>query len=133
MGTATGGFLTAVLAASVSAGLIVVTLTVLLVDMLRGEPNPDSLTLRLYLLFGGTVAGILIAAFAAWRLLQPVSSAYRRGGLSVVASFATVVFMLVCIPIHQWLGRTGLFIVLGVSCLAAVILARKALRLRGAT
>jgi hypothetical protein len=133
MGTATGGFLTAVLTAAVSAGLIVVTLTVLLVDMLRGEPSPDSLTLRLYLLFGGTVAGILIAAFAAWRLLQPVSSPYRRGGLSVVAGFATVVFMLVCIPIHQWLGRSGLFIVLAVSCLAAVILTRQALRLRGAT
>jgi hypothetical protein len=133
MGTATAGFLTAVLAAAASTGLIVVTLTVLLVDMLRGESSPDSLTLRLYVLFGGTVAGILIAAFAAWRLLQPVSSPYRRGGLSVVASFATVVLMLVCIPVHQWLGRTGLFIVLAVSCLAAVVLARQALRLRGAT
>ncbi len=122
-------FLTAALACAVSAGLVMVTATVLLVDALRGGADPENLTLRLYLLFSGTLAGILIAAWAAWHLLGPISSPYRRGGLAMVSGFATVLLMLVCIPINQALGRTGLVMLLGLSGVTAGLLARRVKRL----
>lgn len=126
------GFLAAALACAVSAGLLVVTATVLLVETLRGGAQPESLTLRLYLLFGGTLGGVLIAAGAAWRLLGPIESVYRRGGLAMVSGFSTVLLMLICIPVNQLLGRTGLIILLVLSAIAAALLGRRARRL-GAT
>lgn len=128
-GSGTLGFLAATLACAVSAGLMVVTATVLLADALRDKAYPESLTLRLYLLFGGTLAGILFASWAAWRLLGPITSAYRRGGLAMVSGFSTVLLMLICIPINQVLGRTGLVVLLGLSGIAAVLLGRRARRL----
>ena len=128
-GAATVGFLATALLGAVAAGLVVVTMTVLVVDALRAPGPPESLTPRLYLLFGGTLAGILIAALAAWRLLEPISSTYRRGGLAVVAGFATVLLMLVCIPVNQLLGRTGLAALFVLSAITAVLLARRARRL----
>jgi hypothetical protein len=128
-GSGTLSFLAAALVCAVSAGLVVITATVLLVDALRAGAHPEGLHLRLYLLFGGTLAGTLIAAWAAWRLLDPIPSTYRRGGLAMVSAFATVVLMLVCIPIHQLLGRTGLLLLLGLSGITAMLLARRAKRL----
>lgn len=128
-GRTTLGFLATALACAVAVGLVVVTATVLLVDALRGGTHSETLTLRLYLLFGGTVSGVLIAALAAWRLLDPISSPYRRGGLAMVSGFATVLLMLVCIPINQLLGRVGLLILLGLSGITAALLARRARRL----
>jgi hypothetical protein len=124
----TVGFVAAVAAAAVSLGLVLITATVLGVDALRSKDNPN-LNLALYLLFGGTLAGILLAAGAAWWLLQPIGSAYRRGGLAMVCAFATVLLMLICIPIHQVLGRPGLVGLLGLSGGAAALLARRARRL----
>ncbi len=123
------GFVATVAACAVSAGLMVVTATVLLVDVLRGENQQQNLTLRLYLLFGGTLFGIVLAAWAAWRLLDPIASAYRRGGLAMVSGFSTVLLMLVCIPINQLLGRTGLIVLLALSAIAAAALGRRARRL----
>ncbi|MGH7510113.1 MAG: hypothetical protein ACREMZ_11690 [Gemmatimonadales bacterium] len=127
-GTGTLRFLAAVSACAVSAGLMVITATVLLVETLRSGSDPN-LSLRLYLLFGGTLAGILLAAYAAWRLLGPVGSTYRRGGLAMVSGFATVIAMLVCIPVNQLLGRIGLLVLLALSGTAAVLLGRQARRL----
>jgi len=118
-----------VAACALSAGLTVVTATVLLVDALRGGEYPENLTLRLYLLFGGTLTGVLMAAWAAWRLLQPIASTYRRGGLAMVSGFATVLLMLVCIPVNQLLGRSGLVALLALSATAAILLAKRARRL----
>jgi len=123
------GFLAAVLTCAGSAGLMVVTATVLLVDTLRDHAYPESLTLRLYLLFGGTLAGVLIASWAAWRLLDPIASTYRRGGLAMVSGFSTVLLMLICIPINQLLGRIGLVVLLALSGIAAALLGRRARRL----
>lgn len=109
--------------------MMLITGTVLVVDALR--PVADRSTdLRLYLLFGGTLAGILLAGFTAWGLLGPVESLYRRGGLAMVSAFATVLVMLVCIPINEWFGRNGLFLLLACFGLAAALLGRRALRLR---
>ena len=128
-GGKTLGFLAAALACAVSAGLMVVTATVLLVEVLRGEAQQENLTLRLYFLFGGTLSGIALAGWAAWSLLRPIASAYRRGGLAMVSGFATVVLMLICIPINQLLGRIGLVILLALSAVAAALLGRRARRL----
>ena len=128
-GGKTLGFLAAALACAVSAGLMVVTATVLLVEVLRGEAQQENLTLRLYFLFGGTLSGIALAGWAAWSLLGPIESAYRRGGLAMVSGFATVVLMLICIPINQLLGRIGLVILLALSAVAAALLGRRARRL----
>jgi hypothetical protein len=108
---------------------MVVTATVLLVDALRGEAQQENLTLRLYLLFGGTLSGVVLAGWAAWRLLDPIASAYRRGGLAMVSGFCTVLLMLICIPINQLLGRTGLILLLTLSAIAATLLGRRARRL----
>jgi hypothetical protein len=123
------GFVATVALCALLAGLTVVTATVLLVEALRGGSYPENLHLRLYLLFGGTLSGILLAAWSAWRLLEPVASTYMRGGLSMVAGFGTVLLMLVCIPIHQLLGRSGLLVLFGFSGVAALLLARRARRL----
>jgi hypothetical protein len=121
-------FVAAVVACAVSVGLLVITATVLGVDALRTAEGPRHLDLSFYLLVGGTLSGVLLAAYAAWRLLAPVASAYRRGGLSLVCAFATVLLMLICIPVHQLLGRTGLLILLALAAIAALTLARRARR-----
>ena len=124
----TFGFIAAVAAGAVSLGLVVITATVLGVDALRSG-QPASLNPALYLLFGGTLGGILAAAGMAWWLLGPIESTYRRGGLAMVCGFATVLLMLICIPVHQFLGRSGLFALMTLCTLAAALLARRARRL----
>jgi hypothetical protein len=49
--------------------------------------------------------------------------------LSLVFGFATVLLMLICIPVHQFFGRTGLVALLAICTVAAATLARRARRL----
>ena len=125
------GFVATVVGSGAFIGLIVITATALGVDSLRVDNAGDNLDRSFYLLVGGTLTGLLAAAFAAWRLLAPVDSVYRRGALSIVCSFATVLLMLVCIPIHQLLGRNGLLLLLALSGPIALILVHRARRLGG--
>jgi hypothetical protein len=115
---------------AVAFGLAVVTATVLGVDLLR-PPTASAapqLGAPLYLLFFGTMAGLVLAGAVAWLLLSPILSIYRRGGLSIVSGLATVLAMLLCIPVHQLGGRAGLA-ALGVSALgASLLMARRARR-----
>jgi hypothetical protein len=119
-------FVATVLASAVSLGLLVISGTVFVVDGLRRGDQPGNLDLSFYLLAGGTLLGILGAAFATWRLLAPIGSVYRRGGLSIVSAFATVLLMLVCIPVNQVFGRNGLLMLLAASAALAIILSRLA-------
>ncbi len=83
-----------------------------------------------YLLFGGTLGGHSGGCrIAAWRLLEPIPSLYRRGGLAIVSAFATVLLMLVCIPVNQMFGATGLLVTMGLSGIAAALLAARSRRL----
>jgi hypothetical protein len=50
----------------------------------------------------------------------------------MVSGFSTVLLMLICIPVNQLLGRTGLIGLLALSAVAAGFLGRRARRL-GAT
>jgi hypothetical protein len=120
------GFLAVVVASGAFIGLTIISVIVLAVDSLRsnaGAPPPDT---SFYLLAVGTLAGVLAAGFASWHLLAPLGSVYRRGALSIICSFATVLLMLVCIPVHQLLGRTGLLGLAALSALVALVLAYRA-------
>ena len=109
---------------AVAFGLAIVSATVLGVDLLRSESPAPEFGAPLYLLFFGTMAGVVLAGVVAWRVLDPILSIYRRGGLSVVSGLATVLAMLLCIPVHQLAGRAGLG-ALGVgSLLLSLLLAR---------
>jgi hypothetical protein len=121
----TFGFLAQVGAGALLLGLTIISGTVLAVDFLRSSQPADSGP-AFYILFGGTCAGILAAAGTAWSLLSPIDSAYRRGALAMVAGFATVLLMLLCIPVHQLLGRGGLGAMMAGCAVAAVILIRRA-------
>jgi hypothetical protein len=123
------GFIGTAAACAVCVGMLMITATVLGVDALRSDQGPRNLDLAFYLLVGGTLGGILLAATAAWHLLAPVGSTYRKGALSIVSAFATVLFMLVCMPVNQLFGRTGLLALLAICGVAALILARRTRRL----
>jgi hypothetical protein len=123
------GFIATSIGCALSLGLLVITATLLEVQTTRaaGTRSTDA---AFYLLVGGTLAGIFIAGFAAWHLLAPIPSTYRRGGLSMVCGFATVILMLICVPVHEFLGRNGLYALLGLAGASTVILGQLALRVR---
>ena len=111
-------------------GLAAVSLTVLGVGYLRPAtppPNPASGP-AFYLLMLGTLFGLVLAGAVAWRLLAPVLSTYRRGGLSLVTAMATVLPMLLCMAVNQLAGRTGLVTLALAAVLAALVLAGLARR-----
>ncbi|HEU4681616.1 MAG TPA: hypothetical protein VFS51_07720 [Gemmatimonadales bacterium] len=112
---------------------MVITGTVLAADALRAGGDSTSLDLRLYLIFGGTLSGMLLAGLSAWLLFKPLASTYRRGGLAIVCAFATVPLMLVCIPVFERFGRPGLLSLLAFCGLSAVLLAAAASWLRTRT
>jgi hypothetical protein len=124
------GFLTAALGCAVASGLAVITATVLVADALRTTYASANLELRLYWIFGGTLAGVLLAGLVGWRLLEPITSTYRRGGLAVVSAFATVVLMLISAGLFELYGRSGLLAFLGLCVVSSVLLAYQARRLK---
>jgi hypothetical protein len=114
---------------AVAFGLAIVSATVLGVTLLRTDaisPAPQ-LGAPLYLVFFGTMAGLVLAGVVAWRLLDPILSIYRRGGLSIVSSVATVPAMLICIPVNQLAGSAGLG-ALGVGALLLSLLLARLVR-----
>jgi hypothetical protein len=120
--------------AGMAAGLAIISASVATVGLVRsaaGDPGPG-LSLALVLLLAGTLGGLLLAGITTWHLMASVDSAYRRGGLALVSSFATVILMLVTMPLNQLAGPAGL---LGLAALAAVlglVLTRRARRIRAA-
>jgi hypothetical protein len=111
-------------------GLTVVSLTVLGVDLVRpATPGPGfAAGTAFYLLVYGTLAGLVLAGLVAWRLLAPVPSTYRRGGLSLVTAFATVLPMLLCMVANQVAGRAGLVALAAAALMLALLLAALARR-----
>jgi hypothetical protein len=111
-------------------GLAVVSVVVLGVDLLRPATPGSTLAAgpAFYLLVLGTLGGLILAGMVAWRLLAPVPSTYRRGGLSLVTGFATVLPMLLCMAANQLAGRTGLAALSAAALLAALLLGHQARR-----
>ena len=112
------------------AGLAVISITVAALGLARPPiaASPE-LGLPLTLLLAGTLGGLLLAGITTWHLLGPIVPTYRRGGLAMVSSFATVVLMLVTMPLNQLAGRAGLLALGAVAALVALLLARRARRL----
>lgn len=77
------------------------------------------------LVLGGTIGGFLLAMILAWSLMRPLRNPYRRGGLAVVAGFATIVVMLLSIVADQVAGRWGLLALAGLCALGCLLLSRK--------
>lgn len=109
-------------------GVALLAATAIAGDLMRPPPgsSPD-LGAPLYLVFGGTLAGIAIAGLLAWWLLSPLHSVYRRGGLALVSAFASfMIATVVCFLINEALGRPGLAGVVAISLALSLFLARRA-------
>jgi hypothetical protein len=124
--------LTAVaLSAGLSAGLALVGATVAALAALRppaGTTEP-ALGAPLYILLFGTVGGLVLAGVVAWRLLSPLQSTYRRGGLALVSAFATVAVMQIYRPLDAAFGFPALLVAAAIAAALAWMLARRARRM----
>jgi hypothetical protein len=121
----------AALGAGLSAGLALVGATVAATAALRppaGTTEP-ALGAPLYILFLGTLGGLVAAGVVAWRLLRPLESTYRRGGLALVSAFATVVLMQIYRPLDAAFGVPALLAATVVAAALALLLARRARRM----
>jgi hypothetical protein len=122
------------LSAGLSAGLAVVGVTVAALAAVRPPPGSaePARSAGLYLLAAGTLGGLVLAGVVAWRLLAPIDSTYRRGGLALVSAFATVLVMQIYPPLDAAFGTPAL---LGTAALAgatALLLSRRARRMAAA-
>ncbi len=121
----------AAVGAGLSAGLAIVGVTVAAMAALRppvGTLEP-ALGASLYLLLAGTFGGLVLAGVVAWRLLAPLQSTYRRGGLALLSAFATVVVMQVYRPLDVAFGAPALLAAAGAAGAIAWLLSRRARRL----
>lgn len=124
----------AALGAGLSAGLALVGVTVAALSALRPPPGAaePAIGAPVYLLLGGTLGGLLLAGVVVWRLLAPLESTYRRGGLALVAAFATVVVMQIYRPLDAAFGIPALLGAAALAALLAWLLSRRARRLAAA-
>jgi len=123
------------LAAGVTAGTALTVTAFWAVRSLQGDataspgatPELNSPTTWVFLV--GSLGGVLTAAAVTWTLLSPIGSTYRQGGMSLVASFATIVVAtVVAFPMETIAGRWGLLGAGLVAAVAAWRLARAARR-----
>ena len=124
----------AALGAGLSAGLALVGATVAATAALRppaGTTEP-ALGAPLYLLLFGTLGGLVLAGVVAWRLLRPLQSTYRRGGLALVSAFATVVLMQIYRPLDAAFGVPALLAAAVLSGALALLLGWRARRMGAA-
>jgi hypothetical protein len=121
----------AALGAGLSAGLALVGATVAATAALRppaGATEP-AIGASLYILFFGTLGGLLLAGVVAWRLLRPLESTYRRGGLALVSAFATVVLMQIYRPLDAAFGVPALLAGSALAGVLALLFGRRARRM----
>ena len=119
------------LGAGLSAGLALVGATVAAIAALRPPPGTTdpAVGAPLYLLLFGTLGGLVLAGIVAWRLLAPLESTYRRGGLAIVSAFATVVVMQIYRPLDAAFGVPALVLAAATATALAWALARRARRM----
>lgn len=77
-------------------------------------------------ILAGWVGGAVLGGLAAWSLLAPIRSSYRRGGLAMVGGFATLLVSFITAPVDSLLGRWGL---LGLAAVAVLLFAHLARRI----
>ena len=116
-------------ALAVCAGTALVALTLWAVQRLVAGAPPSDLPVTggpaPALWLAGTLAALCLSAGITWRRLAPVDSWYRRGGLAIVAAFATFVLAVLAVPLHHFAGSTGLLGLAVAAVLAAALLARR--------
>ena len=119
------------LGAGLAAGLALVGATVAALAAVRPPPGTadPALGAPLYLLAAGTLGGLVLAGVVAWRLLAPLDSTYRRGGLALVSAFATVPIMQLYQPLDAAFGTSALFAAAALAAGAAWLLSRRARRI----
>ncbi len=94
---------------------------------------PDLDTAAANLLLYGTVAVPFLAGLATFAALRPIGSAYRQGGLGMVAAFGSMlVAFLTTIPAERLAGPSGLLVLVLVSAIAARALLHRMARQRDA-
>ncbi len=129
------GLIAAAVPTGVLAGTLTVTAAVFVVTLLREHtPAVPSANLAAspaaWVLLGGTLLGVLVAAATTWAALSPVHNPFRRAMFGTVSAFATVVAMLVTTPVHAFLGRPGLAGLAVLCVLGLLFLGRRLTRLR---
>ena len=123
----------AALGAGLSAGLALVGATVAATAALRPPAGTTEPALGAhYLLLFGTLGGLVHAGVVAWRLLRPLQSTYRRGGLALVSAFATVVLMQIYRPLDAAFGVPALLAAAVLAGALALVLAWRARRMGAA-
>jgi hypothetical protein len=92
--------------------------------------QPDPMQSPGLLLVLGTLGACVMAATACFAALAPLP-AYRRGGLSMVTAFATIVAALLLAPLNEMFGPPGLGAAALLGAAGAWALGRRVARLRG--
>jgi hypothetical protein len=129
------GLIAAAVPAGVLAGTLTVTAAVFIVTILRERapaalPADAAASPALYVLLGGTLLGVIVAAATTWAALSPIHNPFRRAMFGTVSAFATVVAMLITTPVHAFFGRPGLAGLAVVCLLGLLLLGRRLARLR---
>lgn len=118
--------------AGAAAGVGLVSLVMWLVRTLQlsglaplaPTPSDDIATIILM----GWTGGALMGGFAAFALMAPLVSSYRRGGLAMVAGFATLLCSFITAPVDSLFGRWGLLGLTALAGLALLLLLRSVRR-----
>ena len=108
----------------IGAGVIAAALWGVRTLQLDAPPAPGELGGAGVLLLGGTMGGLVLGAGAAWTLMAPITSYFRRGGLAILTGFATLVVSLIAVPVDRFLGRPGLAALAGGCALWCLLLSR---------
>ena len=117
--------------AGVSAGVALVGVTVAALSATRPPPGTTepAAGAPLYVLAAGTLGGLVLAGVVAWRLLGPLGSTYRRGGLALVSAFATVLVMQIYPLLDATLGAPALLSAAVLAAGTALLLYRRSRRM----
>jgi len=92
--------------------------------------TPDLGGTAALVLLVGTFLGVVLAAVAAWTLLAPVDSWFRRGGFAAVSGFGALAVSAAAVPAWHFLGRAGLLL-LATLCAAGCVVFGRAVARRG--
>lgn len=113
---------------AVTSALLWVVRTVQLSTPQPADARPSEAIVNLLLL--AWLGGAALATAAGFSLMRPLTSLYRRGGLSIVAGFATLVISFITQPVDAMFGRAGLVGLTGIATALALLLARSIARRR---
>ena len=95
--------------------------------------TPDLDSTAANLLLYGTLAAPFLAGLATFVQLRPIGSAYRQGGLGMVAAFGSMLVAFVTtIPAERLAGPSGLLVIVLIAAIAARALLHRMARQRSA-